>query len=73
MTTVGELIKELQQFDPDMEVDIPVAFNKHFKEIDFTTEFNVDQTCCYDPSLKDGELWVIQICPDRTEIFGDEE
>ena len=71
MATVGELIKELQQFDPNMEVFVPEEITKDC--ITYTSEFHVNETSCFDPSVEGEETWHVQICPPMWALFGDED
>jgi hypothetical protein len=70
MITVSKLIEQLQQFDPNMEVVVPMAITKDC--IDFTSEFDVDETSCLDLSVEGEETWHVQICPPRWVLFDDE-
>lgn len=70
MMTVGELIKELQQFDPNMEVIIPEKVYED-KSIDFTSDFEVNETSFFDPLVEGEEAWAVELIPPR--IYEDEE
>lgn len=70
MMTVGELIKELQQFDPNMEVIIPEKVYED-KSIDFTSHFEVIETSFFDPSVEGEEVWAVELVP--PSIYEDEE
>jgi hypothetical protein len=71
MITVGELIKELQEFDPNMEVIVPEEITRDC--ITFTSEFEVHETSYFDPSVEGEEGWSVQICPSRAALFDDED
>jgi hypothetical protein len=70
MITVGKLIKELQQFDPNMEVIIPEKYYED-KSITFTSEFEISESSFFDPSVEGEESWAVELVPPR--FYEDEE
>jgi hypothetical protein len=70
MMTVSKLIEQLQEFDPNMEVIIPEKVYED-KSIDFTSDFEVNETSFFDPSVEGEEVWAVELVPPK--IYEDEE
>ncbi len=68
--TVSKLIEQLQEFDPNMEVIIPEKVYED-KSIDFTSDFEVNETSFFDPSVEGEEVWAVELVPPK--IYEDEE